>query len=344
MKFSTCVLGLILIVAIASANASRAYKVVVLGNTGVGKSSFLNMLAGQENAFKVGDGAMSETALTSAKNFRFLGRHDGVELRLIDTQGLSDSGGDAKDMQHIKNMVESIKKEEYIDLFIICFDGPSPRFSSYAQSTVTLFRQIFPDFLQHTVLVFNKWINPNQGRMDTLRNEYQAIFRNEYNVPNVPCYFIDSNFNRAMLRDNQDGSQTVRHLHPSIQERTMSQLNGLVHHLTHKQSKCDVRSIEAKETEKERLRQEAERVRMKLQRQAEAERQRQEQIRIEHERNLARIRAEQQAAEERARAEARARAEEEARRRRPENIIKEIVHKPIEIIKNPIKKIGKIFG
>ena len=43
------------------------FNVVVLGNTGVGKSSLLNMLAGAD-AFKVGDGAISETSLTNARH------------------------------------------------------------------------------------------------------------------------------------------------------------------------------------------------------------------------------------------------------------------------------------
>ena len=268
----------------SAANANeKIYNVVVLGNTGVGKSSFLNMLAGREDAFKVGDGAMSETALTTAQVHAFLGHGDRVKLNLIDTQGLSDSGGDAKDMQHIKNIVESIKSQEHVDLFIVCFDGPSPRFSSYAQSTVTLFNQIFPDFLQHAVLVFNKWQLPEVARMHALRNEYQAIFRNEYHVESIPSYFIDSNFNRAMLRDNEDGSQSVRHLHAAIQQRTLTQVDALYAHLVCKATTCDVRSIEAKETERERLRQEAERARQELHWQVEEERQRQmlEQIKLQ---------------------------------------------------------------
>ena len=277
----------------------RLYKVVILGSTGVGKSSMLNMLAGREDAFKVGEGAMSETSLATAQDHRFLGRPDAIQVRLVDTQGLSDSGGDAKDLQHVKNMVEEIKKQEYVDLFVICFDGPSPRFSSYAQSTVTLFNQIFPDFLQHAVLVFNKWQLPDPARMDALRNEYQTIFRNAYHIGNIPCYFIDSNFNRVMLRDNADGSQSVRALHPAIQARTQGQVDQLYAHLVNKLSQCDVRSIEAKETERQRLRQEAEAAQRELQRQAEAEQRRLLMQHWENERQLAHMRAAHREAERR---------------------------------------------
>ena len=88
------------------------YNIVVLGNTGVGKSSLLNMLAGNQNAFIVGDEGNSQTQLTSYDVYKFLGKQDGIKLRLVDTQGLSDTGGDKKDMQHIKNMVERIRELE----------------------------------------------------------------------------------------------------------------------------------------------------------------------------------------------------------------------------------------
>ena len=66
------------------------YKVVVLGNTGVGKSSLLNMFAGSD-VFQVGEGAMSETSLTAAHDDTLLvGKTPDTaaakQLRLIDTQ------------------------------------------------------------------------------------------------------------------------------------------------------------------------------------------------------------------------------------------------------------------
>ena len=278
-------------IALSVLNVSQAmpksvYNVVVLGNTGVGKSSLLNMLAGKD-VFKVGDGAMSETSLTSAQVHNLMDKSDGIRMRLIDTQGLSDSGGNSKDMEHIRNMVSYIRQEKSIDLFIICFDGLSPRFAGYTQSTVNLFRQIFPDFLQHTVLVFNKWTLPDENRMNTQRSEYQALFQREYGVASIPCFFIDSFFNRAMLRDNVDGSQSVRHLHPNIQARTQKQIDGIIQFLQAKPSFCDVRTIEAKNTEQEELIRARQALELKRRQEEEANRIRLEQQRLENERILA---------------------------------------------------------
>ncbi len=50
-----------------------------------------------------------------------------------------------------------------------------------------------------------------------------------------------------MLRDNDDGTQTVRELHPNIQARTNSQIIELASYLILKETVCDVRSIESKD-------------------------------------------------------------------------------------------------
>jgi hypothetical protein len=142
----------------------------------------------------VGERACSETQLTVYKEFKFMGKPDGIKLRLVDTQGLSDTGGDTKDMQHIKNMVERIRELETIDMFLLCLDGTNPRISDYVRSTITLFSDIFPDFLYHTVLIFNKWTSPDPSKSSKLRLEYQNVFKNDYQQSNIPCFFIDSFF------------------------------------------------------------------------------------------------------------------------------------------------------
>ena len=226
----------------------RVYNVVTLGNTGVGKSALLNMIAGRE-AFTVGDRAASETQMSSSTTCRFNYLNEDCELRLFDTQGQSDSDGDGKDMQHIANIVDYIRQFDTIDLFILCFDGMNPRFTSYIQSTISLFRKIFPDFLYHTVLVFNKWIHASGDKRNRLECEYQKIFRRQYWIDQMPCFFIDSFANMEMPRDNDDGSQSVRSLHPNIKDRTKSQVHALIGYLLLKRSSCNVSRIQVHDTE-----------------------------------------------------------------------------------------------
>ena len=312
MKFITSALAALLVTIVScvitnvhgESKLKDIYNIVVLGNTGVGKSSLLNMFAGSE-AFEVGDNAVSETQIASAKVYKFMGKDDGIQLRLIDTQGLSDTGGDSKDMAHIKNMVDYIKTLEEIDMFLICFDGQNPRFTSYAQSTISLFSQIFPDFLFHSALVFNKWIFADANKAINLKKQYQTKFKADYGIDNIPCYFIDSFFNRKMLRDNDDGSQTVRELHPRIQERTRVQVIELVNYLILKENVCDVRKIEPKDTEQTALVKEKDQAKQDLERTIQENKENQiraeyeqklkiAEMNAEHQANIARIQAEAQ--------------------------------------------------
>ena len=226
----------------------QIFNVVVLGNTGVGKSSLMNMLAQNESLFKVGHSAASETQLALVKECRFLGKKDGFRMRLIDTQGLSDSGGDKRDMDHIKNMVDSIRKLEYIDLFIICFDGTNPRFTAYAQSTVSLFSQIFPDFLAHSVVLFNKWKNPDDSKRANLEREYQKKINDDFHYPNIPVYFVDSHFYLKEMRWNDEGEMVESYLHPNIQERSLSKVIQLGTYINLKSNRCDVKNIKPANT------------------------------------------------------------------------------------------------
>jgi small GTP-binding protein len=72
--------------------------IVVIGSTGVGKSSLLNTLCGsKENEFYVSASGQSVTNETTSKIFKW--RNSENKVRLVDTPGLADSKG--KDSIHI---------------------------------------------------------------------------------------------------------------------------------------------------------------------------------------------------------------------------------------------------
>ena len=229
------------------------YNIVVLGNTGSGKSALLNMFAGKENAFKVGLSINPETKFTTSQIHNYNGTANGYTLRLIDTQGLSDGGGPDREVEHINDMIEAIKQFSDIDLFIICLDGPNPRFTSYIQSMISRFKKIFPKFLENSVLVFNKWNEPNSDRRDELMMEYQKKFLDDYNITKMPCFFIDSFYNLKMLRRNSNGTMSKSYLHETFQAESASQSDALIQYLVEKKEKADVRHLEKVKKEKDEL-------------------------------------------------------------------------------------------
>jgi len=228
----------------------KVYNIVALGNTGVGKSSLLNMLANSD-IFQVGNGAVLSKTQTTIQNnpaSTFLGLTDEIKMILVDTQGIGDHQGDKQDNQHIVDMVGKIRELEQIDLFLLCLEETNPRFSGSIQNTITVFNQIFPDFFEHTVLIFNKATSADLKMKQRIQLEYQNQINKFYQKQNIPCYFIDSNYNKEILRDNDDGTQSVRLLHKNIQKRTIDQLNGLKTFLIEKEIICDVRNIKPKLT------------------------------------------------------------------------------------------------
>ena len=253
------------VVCLAHAGAEdRIFNIVVLGNTGVGKSSLMNMFAQNENLFVVGHSAASETQLASVKECLFLGKEGNFRMRLIDTQGLSDTGGDKKDMDHIKNMVDIIRQLEYIDLFIICFDGTNPRFTAYAQGTVSLFSQIFPDFLAHSVILFNKWKTPDETKRANLEREYQKKINDDFHYPNIPVYFVDSHFYLKEKRWSDEGELVESYLHPNIQARSLSKVIQLGTYINLKSTRCDVKNIKPANTAITDLKLQSEEAKVKL--------------------------------------------------------------------------------
>jgi GTPase SAR1 family protein len=226
-------------------NSGTIYNVIALGNTGVGKSSLMNMLSGNENEFEVNNNAINYANVIESKVFNAMGENKYPKLRLIDTQGLSDGRGDERDYENIKNIVQKMRELEYIDLFLLCLEGPNPRLSHYVKTTVQLFRDTFPNFLDHTVIIFNKWIEADIEVLNHRKKEYQEIFKKDYQKENIPCYFIDSNFNREIIRYDEEGEPKKTKLPKKLRERYLDEVERLLLHLEAKGCRCDVRNLEA---------------------------------------------------------------------------------------------------
>jgi predicted GTPase len=173
-------------------------KLIVIGNTGDGKSTFLNLIAG-EKVFEEGEGIDSETLETNYKTCNFFGE----EMILCDTQGLSDTRG--YDTQHIPQMVEKIKNLQYINTCLIVLNGTNVKFSQHTQQTIRFFITMFSnDILKNIVLIFTHWNIATEpiARENMIRNQYNEKFKELFSLQTeVPCFFIDSHYLRRNNRN-----------------------------------------------------------------------------------------------------------------------------------------------
>ena len=183
---------------------------VAIGETGVGKSSFCNVLVGSRDAdeearaFPASDRGKSMTAATTvAPGQHWFGdRAASATLTVVDTPGLSDRGG--ADAANLQEMVAALQDVGRVNVFFVLFNAPElqPRLSEHLAGMLKLFGAVFgPAFWDNVVLVFTRWRmdQRTQKRRKKSAAAQQAEFCQEVadvigepRLRELPCLFVDS--------------------------------------------------------------------------------------------------------------------------------------------------------
>lgn len=193
-----------------------------VGEFGSGKSTIFNHLFGKE-IFKVGSGIFPETKSTSYKNIKINDNNENSyneekQLILVDTPGFTDN---LEENIHIAKDIFKITKElKQIDNFILCLDNQ--RFTDRIKDFISILGITFPGFLKYTVLVLTKWFSTDLNRMNKIRKEYQKLFKEEYNVPDIKVFFVGNKINETQIEGLKN---------PNNQEQNMLELKELKKYL-----------------------------------------------------------------------------------------------------------------
>ena len=162
-------------------------------------------------------------------------------------------------------MVSRTRELKHIDLFLLCVQETNPRFSGNVKETISLFNETFSHFFDNVVLIFNKAMNPDPEKQDTIRKEYQDRFYKDYKKEHISCFFIDSFYKLKIKRyNNSTGKREECELHPDIQRITHDQVIKLKNYLVSKLTRCDVVNVEPKVTQMTRLKEEIEALRQEI--------------------------------------------------------------------------------
>ena len=154
-------------------------KILLLGETGAGKSTVINMIANYflggsitnikvviptkhynitERAFQkhsesnLHDSTKSQTSQCSHYSFR--NKQDGREFTLIDTPGLSDTNGVEKDEENLQLIMEAAEKADGLSALVVVVNGTTPRLTTNMKNVFERLKGTLPDvFFENIILI-----------------------------------------------------------------------------------------------------------------------------------------------------------------------------------------------
>jgi small GTP-binding protein len=163
----TLLLLLLLTLTLASTDTSpKVYNVVIMGKTGVGKSSLINSL------FKEQVAAVGHDEATTMDVQKFIKMEGKNTINIWDTMGLYDDLGDPK--EYIHRIADTVKKAH---LILFCFDSSEARWTKDSKEMIELVKkELTKDIFNNTLFVFTKYnVHRNEKSLETRKHKVLSV-------------------------------------------------------------------------------------------------------------------------------------------------------------------------
>jgi len=146
------------------------------------------------------------TKKTCAEAGTWLGK--GEDVTIIDTPGFGDEI--KEDEKMVNELVDKLKNDvQWINAFVIVFNGQNPRFTYSLRSMVTLFERMFgSDFWKNVIFLVSHWhYSPsdidrrNMTEEEWTRDRNKVFAQFDLKGKKIDSVFIDSHYNNMDLNE-----------------------------------------------------------------------------------------------------------------------------------------------
>ncbi|CAF3820606.1 unnamed protein product [Rotaria sp. Silwood1] len=213
-------------------------KILIIGETGSGKSTFINYLT---NYFKNGDLKKLKVAIktkfraategyshnetntadttksqtTACTSYKF--SRNGVNYTFLDTPGLGDTRGAAQDNQNIEKIIASVESFDGITCVLIVMNGTIPRLTVNVENVIVRLQGFLPDLImEHVIVVLtNAYRYAANADLEKLLNLQSTVH---------PFYMQNSAFSTDPSKWDQQAMKSLQ----ADWELSMTELNNLV--------------------------------------------------------------------------------------------------------------------
>jgi hypothetical protein len=174
------------------ANNDDISSIIVLGETGTGKSSFCNNLCIEPKCV-VGEGLNSETE--RVQGIRCEGIYN--DIFIIDTPGLNDSNGSEQDAQNINTMNEYIRKNSRIKGIIILLKFTDNRITGSVKDSLKAFADMFPmnEFWSHVIFILSHFYANTPEEKERRKEKLLRNYKKEIREIMKQTKIVHPNFN-----------------------------------------------------------------------------------------------------------------------------------------------------
>ena len=183
------------------------YNILLIGETGSGKTSFLNLLCFFNLIGEIGwDEALKrrlevfnnvslennkademENATTAPSYYQF--RFGDLNIGIVDTPGFGDTRGLEKDEQNVKNIVDKVNSVEYIHCICLVINGTVARMSFHLRYVITEISSILPKETVDNILVIFTNAQNNLKANFKLKNLTEFMGRD---LPQSNAFYFDN--------------------------------------------------------------------------------------------------------------------------------------------------------